>query len=90
EELRFVLLSATEGEDKPLKYPTIFNSADLAIITKMDIAAACEFDVEAARRNIQNVRPGMDILEVSAKTGVGMNTVTGFLSLRELSVRWSG
>jgi hydrogenase nickel incorporation protein HypB len=90
EELRFVLLSATEGEDKPLKYPTIFNSADLAIITKMDIAAACEFDVEAARRNIQNVRPGMEILEVSAKTGVGMNTVTGFLTLRELPVRRSG
>ena len=90
EELRFVLLSATEGEDKPLKYPTIFNSADVAIITKMDIAAACEFDVEAARRNIQNVRPGMEILEVSAKTGVGMNTVTGFLTSRELPVCKSG
>ena len=90
EELRIVLLSATEGEDKPLKYPTIFNSADVAIITKMDIAAACDFDVEAARRNIQNVRPGMEILEVSAKTGVGMNTVTGFLTLRALPVRKSG
>ena len=89
EELRIVLLSATEGEDKPLKYPTIFNSADVAIITKMDIAAACDFDVEAARRNIQNVRPGMEVLEVSAKTGMGMNTVTGFLSLPESPIRKS-
>lgn len=90
EELRIVLLSATEGEDKPLKYPTIFNSADVAIITKMDIAAACEFDLVAARRNIQNVRPGMEVFEVSAKTGVGMESVSGFLNLQELSRRKSG
>ena len=48
-----MLLSATEGEDKPLKYPTIFNSSDVAMITKMDMAEAAEFDVEAARRNIE-------------------------------------
>src|SRR6202161_1350805 len=72
ENLRFVLLSVTEGEDKPLKYPTIFNSADVAVITKMDLATAVEFDEEAARRNIQAVRPGMQILKVSSKTGVGM------------------
>jgi hydrogenase nickel incorporation protein HypB len=75
EELRFVLLSATEGEDKPLKYPTIFNSSDVAIITKMDMAEAAEFDVVAARRNIESVRPGMKIFEVSAKTGSGMAEV---------------
>jgi hydrogenase nickel incorporation protein HypB len=75
EELRFVMLSATEGEDKPLKYPTIFNSSDVAIITKMDMADAAEFDVAAARRNIENVRPGMQIFEVSAKTGSGMQDV---------------
>jgi len=79
EEFRFVLLSATEGEDKPLKYPTIFNSSDAAIITKMDIADACEFDLAAARRNIEGVRPGMKIFEVSSKTGVGMNVVADFL-----------
>jgi hydrogenase nickel incorporation protein HypB len=81
EELRFVLLSATEGEDKPLKYPTIFNSSDVAIITKMDMAEAAEFDVAAARRNIESVRPGMQIFEVSAKTGSGMQNV--FQLLRE-------
>jgi hydrogenase nickel incorporation protein HypB len=75
EELRFVMLSATEGEDKPLKYPTIFNSSDVAIITKMDMAEAAEFDVAAARRNIEGVRPGMQIFEVSAKTGSGMQDV---------------
>jgi len=73
EALRVVLLSATEGEDKPLKYPTIFNTADLAVITKVDLAAAAEFDRDTAYRNIQQVRPGMRVLEVSAKTGAGMD-----------------
>jgi hydrogenase nickel incorporation protein HypB len=79
EELRFVLLSATEGEDKPLKYPTIFNSSDVAIITKMDLADAADFDLVAARRNIESVRPGMKVFEVSSKTGLGMEEVLGFL-----------
>src|SRR6185369_16710051 len=72
ENLRIVLLSTTEGEDKPLKYPTIFNTSDVAIITKMDLAAVVEFDLEAARTNIQHVRPGMKTLEVSVKTGAGI------------------
>jgi hydrogenase nickel incorporation protein HypB len=72
EDLRAVLMSTTEGEDKPLKYPTIFNSADIAVITKIDLAAAVEFDVKAAHRNIQAVRPGMRVIEVSAKTGAGL------------------
>jgi hydrogenase nickel incorporation protein HypB len=79
EELRFVLLSATEGEDKPLKYPTIFNSSDVAVITKMDLAGPAEFDIAVARRNIEGVRPGMRIFEVSSKTGLGMEDVVGFL-----------
>ena len=73
------LLSATEGEDKPLKYPTIFNSSDVAIISKMDMAEAAEFDLPAARRNIESVRPGMKMFEVSSKTGVGMENVVAFL-----------
>lgn len=72
EELRLVLLSVTEGEDKPLKYPTIFNSADVAVITKTDLAEAVEFDSAAAEANIQRVRPGMRTIHVSAKTGSGM------------------
>jgi hydrogenase nickel incorporation protein HypB len=56
EQMRFVLLSVTEGEDKPLKYPTIFNIADVALIIKMDLAEATKFDLEMAR-NIQKVWP---------------------------------
>jgi len=74
EDLRLVLMSVTEGEDKPLKYPTIFNSADIAIITKMDLADAVEFDQETACRNIQAVRPGMEVLALSSKDGTGMDT----------------
>jgi hydrogenase nickel incorporation protein HypB len=73
EEMRLVLLSVTEGEDKPLKYPTIFHSADLAVITKLDLAGAVEFDGELAESNIQRVRPGMQVVKVSAKTGAGMD-----------------
>lgn len=73
EDLRAVLLSVTEGEDKPLKYPTIFNTADVAIVTKVDLAEAVEFDRAAVRRNIQAVRPGMPAIEVSSKTGQGLD-----------------
>jgi hydrogenase nickel incorporation protein HypB len=79
ENLRIVLMSVTEGEDKPLKYPTIFNTADVALLTKMDLAAAVEFDLNAARESIQSVRPGMQVLELSAKTGAGMEEYLQFL-----------
>jgi hydrogenase nickel incorporation protein HypB len=82
ENLRIVLMSVTEGEDKPLKYPTIFNTADVALITKMDIAAAVEFDAAAAHRSIQSVRPGMEVLELSAKTGEGVAEYLSFLESR--------
>jgi hydrogenase nickel incorporation protein HypB len=82
EALRIVLLSTTEGEDKPLKYPTIFNTADVAVITKMDLASACDFDLQTARENIHSVRPGMRILEVSSKTGHGMDAALALLESR--------
>lgn len=72
ERLRLVLLSVTEGEDKPLKYPTIFHTADVAIITKIDLAEAAGCDLGAMHRHIQAVRPGMKVLEVSARTGQGL------------------
>lgn len=72
ERTRLVLLSVTEGEDKPLKYPSIFNSADVAVITKIDLADAAGFDSETALRNIDAVRPGMEVRMVSARTGKGM------------------
>lgn len=80
ENLRLVLMSVTEGEDKPLKYPTIFNSADVGVITKMDLAAATEFDLAMAQRNIQAVRLGMKVFSVSAKSGEGMPDFVEFLA----------
>ena len=79
EDLRLVLMSVTEGEDKPLKYPTNFNSPDVAVITKMDLAEAVEFDEHAAIANIQAVRPGMTILKVSAKSGFGLQEYLNYL-----------
>jgi hydrogenase nickel incorporation protein HypB len=80
ENLRLVLLSVTEGEDKPLKYPTIFNSADVAVITKTDLAEAVEFDEQILMANIQAVRPGMRHFLVSAKTGAGLKDYLQFLT----------
>jgi hydrogenase nickel incorporation protein HypB len=79
ERIRVALLSVTEGEDKPLKYPTLFNSADAAVITKMDIAEAVGFDGAAALSNIRQIRPGIRIFETSAKTGAGMEEWLGWL-----------
>lgn len=84
ESLRFVALSVTEGEDKPRKYPTIFNTSDIAIITKIDLAEAVGFDGEAALASVQSVRPGMKVLQVSAKTGQGMDEL---LQLLEAGLR---
>ncbi|QNI71534.1 hydrogenase nickel incorporation protein HypB [Cyanobium sp. NS01] len=72
ESLRLVLLSVTEGGDKPLKYPAMFHSADLVVINKIDLAAAVDFDRDHARRHIAKVAPAAPIVEVSARTGEGM------------------
>lgn len=73
ETFRVVLLSVTEGEDKPLKYPVIFREADLVLVTKTDLAAAVGFDRDAALANIRQVAPRAAILEVSARTGAGLD-----------------
>lgn len=73
ESVRVALLSVTEGEDKPLKYPGLFNTADLTVITKSDLAEACEFDRDVALANIEAVRPGMPVIETSAKSDKGMD-----------------
>ena len=72
ENLRVVMLSVTEGEDKPLKYPATFKSADTVIISKMDIAEAVGFQRETALDNIHRIAPQVNIFEVSARTGWGM------------------
>ncbi len=80
ERIRVVLLSVTEGEDKPLKYPGLFNSADAAVITKIDLAMPCGFDRELALRNINEIRPGIRIFETSARTGAGMEPWLAYLA----------
>lgn len=80
EKIRVALLSVTEGEDKPLKYPTLFNSADAAVITKIDIAEPCGFDRDLALRNMHEIRPGIRIFETSAKTGAGIIEWLNYLS----------
>lgn len=87
ENLRAVLFSVTEGEDKPLKYPTIFNTADVAVITKMDIADAVEFDQDTAYRNIERMRPGIPIIETSARSGEGLDAWIGFLQNAKEGIR---
>lgn len=69
---RVVLLSVTEGEDKPLKYPALFHSADVVVVSKVDLAAACDFDGLQARHHIGRVAPHARIVEVSARTGAGI------------------
>lgn len=72
ESLRVVLLSVTEGEDKPLKYPVMFKTAHVIVVNKMDIAEAVGYDREASLANIRRIAPQATIFEVSARTGQGM------------------
>lgn len=86
ESLRIALLSVTEGEDKPLKYPGLFNTSDVAVLTKMDLSEPCEFDRETAKNNIQLTRPGIPMFETSAKTGLGMDQWIEFLKLKKTQI----
>lgn len=79
ESLRVALLSVTEGEDKPLKYPGLFNTSDVAVLTKIDLSGPCDFDRDRALENIQCVRPGMPVFELSAKSGEGLDRWFQFL-----------
>jgi hydrogenase nickel incorporation protein HypB len=90
EALRVVLFSVTEGDDKPLKYPTIFNTSDLAILTKMDLLGAGDFDLDQARANIQAVRPGIPVLEVSTRSGSGLDRWIDMLGAKRIQAKEPG
>jgi hydrogenase nickel incorporation protein HypB len=79
EDKRVMLIATTEGEDKPLKYPTLISTCDVVVINKMDIAEAVECDVALLERNIHEVRPGVPIFKTSAKKGAGMDQWISFL-----------
>jgi hydrogenase nickel incorporation protein HypB len=82
ESVRVVLLSATEGEDKPLKYPPIFKSAHLVLLTKIDVADALGFDRKAAVENIRRIAPQAELIELSARSGEGMAQWYAYLRAR--------
>jgi hydrogenase nickel incorporation protein HypB len=82
EDLRVVLFSVTEGEDKPLKYPLAFNSSQVVLITKIDIAEPVGYDRAAATASINQVNPQAAILELSARSGLGMDAWFGLLQER--------
>lgn len=79
EELRVVLLSVTEGEDKPLKYPPMFQAANVVVVSKIDLAGACDYNREALMGNLRRIAPGARVFELSAKTGQGMEAWCDFL-----------
>ena len=87
EDLRVVLFSVTEGEDKPLKYPPMFHSAGVVVVTKNDLAAAADFNREQAIANLKRVSHHATIFEVSAKTGAGMKEWLAFLEQRSAALR---
>ncbi len=87
EGLRVVLLSVTEGEDKPLKYPPMFHSADVALVTKSDLADAVEFDRDAALAALNRVAHHAHVIELSSKTGEGMETWCGEIEERARRVQ---
>jgi hydrogenase nickel incorporation protein HypB len=82
EEAKIVLLSVTEGDDKPLKYPSIFHKAALLILTKIDLLPYVPFDIDAAKANARQVNPDIEILEVSCATGKGMDAWRAWLESR--------
>jgi hydrogenase nickel incorporation protein HypB len=83
EAVRAVLLAVTEGEDKPRKYPPMFHSADIVLLTKLDLAAAVEFDRDAALASIQAIAPHAAIFETSARTGAGIDAWIDYLVTRD-------
>lgn len=75
EDLRLVLLSVTEGEDKPLKYPATFHTADLVVLTKIDLAEAVGYDLPQVHQHLRQVAPRAQVLETSARSGEGLEAL---------------
>jgi hydrogenase nickel incorporation protein HypB len=87
EDAKIVLLSVTEGEDKPLKYPSIFFKSDLLVLTKTDLLPHVPFDIDAAAANARRVHPEIEIVKVSCLTGTGMHEWLQWLEQRRKAVK---
>jgi hydrogenase nickel incorporation protein HypB len=72
ENKKVVLVSTTEGDDKPLKYPAMFRVSDILIINKIDLLGYVDFDIEAVKKNALSINPDLTIFELSCKTGQGL------------------
>lgn len=84
EAAKIVLLSVTEGEDKPLKYPSIFFKSELLVLTKVDLLPYVPFDITAAEENARRVHPGMEIVRVSSTTGDGLREWMNWIARRRV------
>ena len=78
--LRVMLLSTPEGDDKPLKYPLMFQVSDVLLVNKSDVAEVFGFDLEALRERVEDLHPGMPVIPVSAAKGTGMEHWTAWLA----------
>ena len=87
EEAKIVLLSVTEGEDKPLKYPSIFLRAELLVLNKIDLLPYVPFDLASSRENARHIHPEIEILEISCLTGQGLDPWRDWLERRRELVR---
>ena len=81
--LNVVLLSVTEGDDKPAKYPVMFRKADLVIISKADLANLFDFDVEKAKKECKKLNPKVDFIVLDAKNGKNLHTWCEYLKLKK-------
>ncbi len=90
EDAKIVLLSTTEGEDKPLKYPSIFFKSELMLLTKIDLLPYVPFSADLARENARRVHPGMEIIDVSSTTGEGLDRWMEWLKARQEKAKLQG
>ena len=80
EGMRVSLISVTEGDDKPLKYPAMFRSADVMVINKMDLLPYTDFDVEKVIHSAMSLNPEIEVLKTSCRTGEGLDEWSGFVT----------
>jgi len=79
ENLKVMILSVAEGDDKPLKYPLMFSETDVLLINKIDLLQFCDFDIERARETVRKMNDGIVIFEISCRTGEGLQEWFDFL-----------
>ncbi len=85
EDAKVAILSVTEGEDKPLKYPDMFTASRLALLNKVDLAPHCDVDLDLYEANLRRVNPLIEIIRVSARTGEGLNRWIAWLKAEQMA-----